>query len=115
MRRGNPVGYFRRDFSRCFSRRLFCFCRLTLWWRGFFFRRRPPQYKQFADVLYRRARQRIANFVEHGGARSTIIVEHAHFNQFMRFKRARNFAQNRRSQPMLTDHDYRIKMMRTRP
>lgn len=75
-------------------------------------RRRTPENDQFAQVLHWRAGQPVADGELQRFAFGAVIVENAHFDEFVGIQGVVDFAQHGRRQAVLTDHDDGGKRMR---
>lgn len=63
-------------------------------------------------MLYRRCIQRCADTLQHRVALVAEIAEHAHLDQFVRKQIDVELVQHRRREPVLSDADYRMQVMR---
>jgi hypothetical protein len=70
-----------------------------------------PEHENLAQMLDAFAAHLLADFGQIGFARLAFVGLHAHFDQRMRRQCQIDFVQNGGRNPVLTDHDHRVKMM----
>lgn len=82
--------------------------------RFFPFRHRSPEYQQLADMLNWRGAKFVGQGMKHGFACGPIIREDTNLDQPVRVQGGIGFLFNRGGEPVTTNHDHRVKVMRFR-